>query len=125
MRPNVIEDRLLILLQFEEVVLLLNPLRLSGRMQWTSTVDQVFLLLERFATNAIPAFIHTLVDVAPGVYAIGQFNDASLVTRLRRTNEIVEPDVELRPRVAKQDFHPIAVRDWIEALLHRSAVHVL
>ena len=56
-RRVVLEQRLLILREAEEPVLLANPLRLDRRMDRTVPVDEVLLLLERLAADAVPAFV--------------------------------------------------------------------
>ena len=63
-RGEVIEQRLLILRQPEEVVLLADPLGLQRRVQRAVAVDEVLLLLELLAADAVPALVDAFVDVA-------------------------------------------------------------
>ena len=64
MRGEVIEQRLLVLRQPEEVVLLADPLRVQRRVERAVAVDEILLLLERLAADAVPALVDALVDVA-------------------------------------------------------------
>ncbi len=68
MGGEVVQERLLIPGEAEEVVVFLQPLRLGLRMERTAAVDEVFLLFEGLAADAIPTFVRALVDVAIGAY---------------------------------------------------------
>jgi hypothetical protein len=72
-RREQIEQRLLILGQPEEVVLLLNPLHFRRRVQRTTAVDELFFRLERLAANTVPALVNTLVNVPPVINALNHF----------------------------------------------------
>jgi len=122
---DVIQDPLSVLGQAKEVVLLLDPMRLACRMQRTASVDEVFFLLEGLTANAIPALVDPLVDVAFRMDARRQLTHTRLVACLGRSDEVVESDVELPPRIAKQHLHLIAVGDGIQTLLDGRAVYVL
>ena len=69
-RREVIEQRLLILRQAEEVVLLPDPLRRRVGCSGQLAVDEILLLLERLAADAVPALVDAFVDVAGGVDAL-------------------------------------------------------
>ena len=88
-------------------------------------VDEILLLLERLAGDAVPAFVEPFVDVARGVIAPDELLHAGLVARLGRADEVVERDVELLPDVAELLLHAVAVRQRILALLPRLAKDVL
>ena len=49
----------------EEIILLADPFRL-GPVNRTVALDQILFLFERFAGDAIPALVVSLVDVAGG-----------------------------------------------------------
>src|SRR5262245_45943659 len=125
MRAEVLDERLLILREPEEEVLLADPLGLQRRVQWTVAVDEILLLLELLAADAVPALVDALVDVAGVVAALCQKAGTDVVPGLGRADEIVERHIEPLPRRAELLLHPIAVRDRIEALLDRLLVHVL
>src|SRR3984893_14370353 len=107
------------------MVLATDPLRLERGMERTASVDEVLLLLERFAPDAIPALVHTFVDVAGVENAPGDLDDPGLVARLGRANEVVERDVQAAPGVAELALHLIAVGQRVESLLDRRLEHVL
>src|SRR5439155_25927201 len=96
-RTEVIEERLLILRQAEEVVLLAGPLRLQRRMQRAVAVDEVFLLLELLAAATVPTLVDALVDVARRVDALRDLGHAGSVPRLGGACEGVERDAEMPP----------------------------
>ena len=98
MRGEVVEQRLLIFRQAEEVVLLTDPLRRDRRVQRTAAVDEVLLLLELLTADAVPALVDAFVDVAGVVDAARQLGDAGPVPRLRRADEVVERESTLSPR---------------------------
>src|SRR5688500_9369400 len=104
---EVIEQRLLVLRQSKEIVLLFNPLRLCLRVLRAAAVHELFLRLERFASDAVPALVHTFVDVAGVVNPLNHINDSSLVSRLRRPDEIVIRQIQPAPRPLEYFFHPI------------------
>ena len=95
MRGEVIEQRLLIFREPEEVVLLADPVGRGRQVQRTLAVDEVLLLLERLAADAVPAFVDAFVDVAGlAASAATRSLHARAVTRLGRPDEIVERHVE-------------------------------
>ena len=57
--------------------------------------------------------------------APGDLGHADLVARLRRADEIVERDVEVRPGLAELALHLVAVGQRIEPLVDRLLEHVL
>src|SRR5205814_980892 len=61
-RGEMIEQRLLVLREPEEVVLLADPLGLQRRVQRAVAVDEILLLLEFLAADAVPAFVDALVE---------------------------------------------------------------
>ena len=92
MRREVLEQRLLILRQPEEVVLLADPLRRRRRVQRAVAVDEVLLLLERLAADAVPALVDAFVDVAGRVDAAGRSRSRprlcrGSVVRMKSSNE--------------------------------------
>src|SRR5262249_27803822 len=125
MRREVIERRLLVLRQPEEVVLLANPLRLERRMERTVAVDEILLLLELLAADAVPAFVDAFVDVAALIDPAGNLGGARLVSRLRGADEIVERHVQPGPCAPEHLLHLIAVGERIEPFLLRLLEHVL
>ncbi len=119
----VVEERLLVLREAEEVVLLLDPVGLRA-MHRAEAVDEVLLLLEGLAGVAVPAFVVPLVDVAGGPDALDQRGHADTMALLRGPDEVVERHVEPLPDLAELRLHPIAVGLRVEALLLRAAEHV-
>src|SRR5262245_22934053 len=98
---EMLANRALVFRQAEEVVLLFDPLRVGCRMERTAAVDEILLLLEALAADAVPTFVSALVDVASLIDALDEFRHAGVVTRLRGADEIVERQVERPPGVAK------------------------
>jgi hypothetical protein len=90
MRREVIEQRLLVFRQAEEVVLLADPLRLERRVQGAVAADEILLLLELLAADAVPPFVHPFVDVAGVPDALCQMRHADAMPRLRGADEVVE-----------------------------------
>src|SRR4029450_2957891 len=115
-RGEVIEDWLLILREAEEVVLFLNPLR-RRQVQRALAVDEILLLLEPFASDALPTLVQTVVNVAGVVDATGQVGHAGSMSRFGRADEVVERNIQLPPGVAKLAFHPVAVGQRRQALV--------
>src|SRR5207249_10514973 len=109
MRREMIEERPLVFGEPEKVVLLADPLRLQRRMQRTAAVDEVLLLLEFLAADAVPPLVNAFVDVARVVDAPRQFGDAGMVTRFGGADEVVERHLEPLPGAAEFLLHPIAV----------------
>ena len=94
-------------------------------MQRTAAVDEVLLLLEFLAADAVPPLVNAFVDVARVVEAPRQFGDAGMVTRFGGADEVVERHLEPLPGAAEFLLHPIAVRPRIESGLDRLLVDVL
>ncbi len=122
---EVIEQRLLVSREPEEMVFLLDPLRHERRVQWTSAVDEILLLLERFAADAIPTLVHALVNVAGGVNPVREVGHPCLVAWLGGADEVVERHVEMTPCPGELLLHAVAVRQRIEPLFDGAPVHVL
>ena len=120
-----LEERLLILREAEEPVLLLDPLRL-GLVDRTQALDQILFRLERLAALAIPAFVRAFVDVAVVQAGLRHLLDrGEMPLAIGRANEIVERQVEPLPDVAEHLLHLVAVGERILPLLGRLAEHVL
>ena len=81
--------------QPEEVVLLSDPL--DGAVQRTFAVDEILLLFERLAADAVPALVGPFVDVAGGGDPPDQLLHRHPMPRLRRPDEVVVGDVERVP----------------------------
>src|SRR5688572_13632360 len=94
---EVLQQRVAILRQPEEEVLLLDPLRRQRRMERALAVDEVLLLLEGFTRDAVPALVDTFVDVAPVVADLRELLHRRPVSRFRRADEVVERAVQLLP----------------------------
>src|SRR5678815_4026796 len=101
MGREMIGERLLILRETEEVVLLANPLRRERRVQRTLAVDEIFVRLELFAADAVPPFVDALVDVPAVVEPPRHKAGVTELARLGRPDEIVERHVEPLPRLAE------------------------
>ena len=125
MRREMVEERLLVFRKPEEMVLLADPFGLDRRVQLAIAVDEILLLLELFATDAVPAFVDAFVDVAGAVNPPRQIGHSGLVPRLRGPDEIVERDVEAPPRLPELRLHTIAVRERIQPLFGGLFEHVL
>ena len=74
-----------------------DPLRL-GLVDRAQPVDQVLLLLERLAADAVPALVDALVDVAVVAAAPAPSPARPAMPRLGGADEVVERDVEAAPR---------------------------
>src|SRR5262249_25310372 len=72
-----------------------------------------------------PPLVDAFVDVARVVDALRQIRHADAMPRLGRSDEVVERDVQPRPRLPELLLHPIAVDERIEPLLDRLLVDVL
>ena len=88
-------------------------------------VYELFLRLEGFTPDAVPSLVHTLVNVAGVVDPLNHVRDGRLVPRLGRPDEVVVRQIERTPRPLEDLFHPIAVRERIQALLRRTLVDIL
>jgi hypothetical protein len=119
------ENRVAISGQPEKEVLFFDPLRRQRRVEGALPINEILFLLERLAGDAVPALVHTLVDVANVEAGLSQPADRRTMARFGRANEVVERDVELFPDGAEFPLHHVAVRQWIEPLLHRFLVDVL
>ena len=119
------QQRVTIVGQAEEIILLADPFRRQRRVERALPVDQILLLLEGLAGHAVPAFVVSLVDVAPVVAGLRQLLDRRAMARLGRADEVVERDVELLPDRTKLLFHLVAVFERIHAPFERALVDVL
>jgi hypothetical protein len=121
----VIEQRLLVLRELEEPVLLANPFRL-GVVDRTVAVDEVLLGLERLAADAIPAFVGAFVDIAVVETRLRhRLHGREMPLPIGGADEIVEREVEPLPHAAKDLLHLVAVRERILPRLGSLAKHVL
>ncbi len=121
MRGVVREQRVTVLRELEEPVLLLDPvgLRLVDRAIF---VDEILFLLEALAADAIPALVRALEQVV-GILLPHRVEDrahAGVMTLLRRADEIVERDVQRLPPFAELRLHPVAPRERREPFLLRA-----
>ena len=114
----------LVFRQTEEIVLLAQPLRL-GPVNRTQAVDEVLLLLERFAGDAVPPFVVSFVDVAGLRHPPHELLYPGLVSGFGCPDEVVERDIEAAPDLDEFDGHAIAVRLRIFTELAGTAKHVL
>ena len=91
-----------------------------------AAVHELFLRLERFTSDAVPPFVHALVNVACVVNPLHQFRDGRLVPRLRRPDEVVIRQIEAH---ATCFWKTSSIRsqyvERIEALLRRTLVDIL
>ena len=108
----------------EEVVALLDPVRLRA-VDRAQPVDQVLLLLEGLAADAVPALVVGLIQVAGGRDAVDDRLDRRLVARLCGADEVVEREVERRPHLAELLLHAIAVLERVLAEVASAAEDVL
>ena len=123
-RRVALEQGLAILRQAEEVVLLAYPLR-RALVHRAGAVDEVLLLLERLARDAVPPFVEPLVDVARLDQARDERRHAAPVAIFRSPDEVVEGNVQPPPDVPERGLHPVAEGQRREPLLARALVHVL
>src|SRR6478735_1759506 len=122
---KVFEKRLLISGKAKEEILFTDPLRRRRWMQRALAVDEILLLLEGLAANAVPALVDAFVNVAGVVNSLGQGRHAGLMPGLRGADEIVERQVEALPGSTELLFHLIAVRQRIQRFLGRLFEDVL
>ena len=115
-----IEERLLPLLEPEEVRALLHALdrRLVDRAQVAGLLE-LLLGLERLAAHAVPALVLAFVEVAVGLDLLPEVLDERFVIGIGGADEAIGADLELRPRLAEAradavgeglGFHPLALR---------------
>ena len=78
----------------EEVVVLLQPLRLEGRMVRAAAVDELLIGLELVAAGAVPAGVDALVDVAGRLGAAHHLDRGHRVVRIGGADEPIEADAE-------------------------------
>ena len=123
-------ERLLVSAQPEEVVLLLQPLQLEGRVIRAVAVDQLRLGLELVVAWAIPAGVRALVDVASRLRAADHLEGCLDMVGIRGADEAVVADLEAveggppvrgplvheRPRI-----RPVLTRERLD--LRRVLVH--
>ena len=122
---EVLQQRLLVLREPEEPVLLLDPLRL-GVVDRAIAVDQVLLLLEGLAADAVEALVGPFVDVAVVEALLRHLLDGRLVALgVRSADEVVERNIKALPHLAEDHLHLVAVGKRILALLGRLAEHIL
>jgi len=119
----VIEQRLLVLRQAEEVVLLRDPVGLRA-VHGAQALDEILFLLEGLAGIAVPALVMPFVDVSRRLDALDQRGHAGTVALLRGPDEVVERHVEALPHLAELALHLVAVGLRLEALLLRPAEDV-
>ena len=124
MRLVVLPEPIAVRRQAEEMVALLDPLGFP-LMDRAQAVDEILLLLERFARHAVPAFVHALVDVARVPRPFEQCLHRAHVAALGRPDEVVEGNVQARPDGTELHLHPVAVCERVEVQLTRFAEDVL
>src|SRR5687767_1193866 len=80
--------------QAEEPVLLGNPLKSSCGMDDALALDDLVVLLERFAANAVPALVFLLVEIAGRIleYRLDERAYAGMVILGGRSHELVVGD---------------------------------
>jgi hypothetical protein len=88
-------------------------------------VDEILLLPEGFARDAVPAFVDPFIYVAGVVAPLCELLHRGAVARFGRADEVVERDVQRRPDVAESLLHLPAVRQRIEPRFDRLLVDVL
>ena len=115
MRRKVIEQRLLVLRQPEEVVLLANPLRNQASVKRAPAIDEILFRLELLAADAVPALIDPFVDIAALVDSLSDLGDPGAMPRLGRPNEVVKGDIQPSPRLAEHMLHLVAVRERVKS----------
>src|SRR5262249_22177812 len=117
------EKRVLVRRKTEEVVPLLDPLR-NRVVDRTLAVDELVLVLERLAADAVEPCVHVLVDIAAVVNALQEFLDELLVSLVRRADEEVgmraDPTRELLP--VRHDLICVDLR--LEPLVRGNARHL-
>src|SRR5829696_6645054 len=85
--------------QAEEPVALLDPLERPRRMKHAFSIDDLGVLLERFAPHAVPPLVGLLVEVRRVVLedALDQGANARAVPSVRGADELIVGDAELCP----------------------------
>ena len=96
----------------EEPVLLLDPLRLDPVVR-ALAVDELVLVLEGLAPDAVETGVDVLVDVAVVVDPLQEVLDESLVPLIGRPDEVVDRRVDARRQLLPGDD------DLIDVLLGR------
>ena len=110
--------------QAEDVVLLLEPVRFAA-VHRAFAVDEVLVLLEGLARDAVPPLVLALVEVAGGGDALDEGRHRHPVALLGGADEVVERHVELGPDLAEHPLHPVAEGQRIEPELGRALEDVL
>ncbi len=119
-----LQQPVLVLAQGEEVVLLLDPVRLCP-VRLALAVDQVILTLERFARDAVEALVQPLEDVPVLVDPRQQSLHRLHMTPIRRANEVVVRDSQRLPRLLERHRHPVTERLRLQPLLRSTLRHIL
>ena len=127
--PLVVQREQLVLVgrEPEEPVLLLDPLRLDAVVR-ALTVDELVLVLERLAPDAVEPGVDVLVDVAVVVDALQEVLDEALVPLIGRPDEVVDRRVDARRQLLPGDDDLVDVLLGLEPLLRsypRDLVRVL
>ena len=112
--PLVVEREQLVLVggELEEPVLLLDPLRLDA-MVGALAVDELVLVLEGLAADAVEPGVDVLVDVAVVVDALQEVLDEALVALIGRSDEVVDRRVDAGGKLLP------GADDLIDVLLRR------
>ena len=98
------------------MILLANPVRFRP-VNRTEAFDEILLLLEGFARDAVPALVVAFIDIPGRGDPADELLDAGTVPWLGRPDEVVERHVEAPPHVEELDGHPIAIRQRLFAKL--------
>ncbi len=119
----VLEQRLLVLGEAEEVRLLLHLLDRLARVERADVAgEQLFLRLERLAADAVPVFVVAEIKVAVLLDLLPEILDDRLVALFRRADEVVGLDGELRPQDAELGAHLVDERLRRDLSLFRLAL---
>src|SRR5207247_180843 len=124
-RPLVVEreQALLVRRQPEEVVLLLDVLG-RGAVLGAEAVDEIGLVLELLAADAVEPRVDVLVDVAVVVDALEELLDEALVPLVGRADEEVVLSIDTPRQLAPVVGDAVDVLLWVEPLLLGDSEHL-
>ena len=119
-----LEQLVLVRRQPEEPVLLLDPLRRDA-VVGALAVDELVLVLEGLAADAIEPGVDVLVDVAVVVDALQEVLDEALVALIGRPDEVVDRRVDARRQLLPRDDDLVDVLLGREPLLRSYPRHLV
>ena len=116
-----------VLAETKEPVALFDPFQRARWMQHALAVDDLCVLLEGFAPDAVPSFVGFLVEVVRVAVddALDQRLHPGAMHRVRRADELVVRDIQPPPHCAKGLGKRVDERLWLDALLRGGLLDLL